>query len=66
MYLDGAGVEQDLVKAYAWILVVGNGIEAAEPILEELEFEISSEQIRHGRELGQDFWNKYADESENS
>ena len=67
MYLDGAGVEQDLVKAYAWIhVVVGNGIEAAELILEELEFEMSSEQIRHRRELGQGFWNKYAGESENS
>ena len=67
MYLDGAGVEQDLVKAYAWIhVVVGNGIEAAEPILEELEFEMSSEKIRHGRELGQEFWNKYAGEPENN
>ena len=67
MYLDGAGVEQDLVKAYAWIhVVVGSGIEAAEPILEELEFEMSSEQIRYGRKLGQEFWNKYAGESENN
>ena len=67
MYLDGAGVEADLVKAYAWIhVVIGSGIEAAEPILEELEFEMSSEQIRDGRELGQEYWNKYSGNSENN
>jgi uncharacterized protein len=67
MYIDGAGVEQDLVKAYAWIhVVVGGGVEAAEPILEELEFEMSSAQIQNGRKLGQEFWNKYADDSQNN
>ncbi|NKB38786.1 MAG: sel1 repeat family protein [Gammaproteobacteria bacterium] len=61
MYLDGAGVEPDPVKAYAWIhVVVGSGIDAAETLLEEMEFDLSEEQLKEARLLGQSLWSRFA------
>ena len=60
MYLDGAGVEENLVEAYAWIhVVVASGVEAAETLLEEIEFELDEEEISAARDLGQQRWEKY-------
>ena len=60
MYLDGAGVEENLVEAYAWIhVVVASGVEEAETLLEELEFELDEEDIDVARKLGQERWEKY-------
>ncbi len=60
MYLDGAGVEENIVEAYAWIhVVVSSGVEEAETLLEELEFELDEEEISSARKLGQERWEKY-------
>ena len=66
MYLDGIGVEQDYVQAYAWIgVVAASGIESAETLREEIEFEMSPEQLEEARNLGKVLWEKYGDKSKN-
>ena len=59
MYLDGAGVEADPVRAYAWIhVVVGSG-EAAETLLEEMELDLSPEELQAARAMGQELWGRH-------
>lgn len=64
MYLDGIGVEADLGEGYAWItVVVMGGVEAAGEILEDIEFEMSEEELKKAREKAKDYFKKYGSDS---
>lgn len=56
MYLDGNGVDQDLVQAYAWFHVSADqGVEEAEPLREDAWDKMSSEQREEARRLAEDY-----------
>ena len=67
MYLDGVGVEPDLIRAYAWIyVVIRGGINAAEPILEELKLDLSADQQIQAGILGEELWSKHGSQANES
>lgn len=56
MYMDGTGVDQDLVQAYAWFHVSAvQGVEEAEPLRDDTWEKLSSEQREEARRLAEDY-----------
>ena len=60
LYARGFGVTRDLPRAYAWCRVAAfQDSKAARRMLRRIESHMSSEEIRRGRRLAQDYYDRY-------
>ncbi len=61
IYFEGRGIEQDLVKSYAWLYVAfGQGVSEAGPIMDHVYGKMGAEQRREGLAMGKQFLQRYS------
>lgn len=60
MYARGQGVKQDYAKAYAWCKVAAfQNSKRAKRMLRYIENQMCLEELRHGRWLGQEYYDRF-------
>ncbi|HEY5717543.1 MAG TPA: hypothetical protein VIS52_03555 [Motiliproteus sp.] len=61
IYMEGAGVQADLITAYAWFYVaLFQGVEEAQPIMEHVMEKLSASEQERARALAQEFVQAYS------
>ncbi len=61
IYFEGRGIDQDLVKSYAWLYVAfGQGVSEAGPIMDHVYGKMTEKQREDGLALGEEFLQRYS------
>jgi hypothetical protein len=67
IYHNGYGVPQDDIKAYAWYgIAAAGGIEPAEELRDEIQGQLTPEELTQARKLSRGLWEKYGNTKQDS
>ena len=67
IYQNGYGVPQDDITAYAWYgIAAAGGVKSAEKLRDEIQSQLSPEELEQARRLSKDLWEKHGNTKQDS